>query len=361
MKLLLITLEYPPFNGGIAHYYSNLIKAYPGQIEVLHNNEGLLINNNYWLKWWPAVKNIRQAIKQHSIDYILVGHILPLGTAVWLLSYIMNFKYTVFFHGYDLSCALVLPRKTWLTRKILAKAHKIICANSYTANKVKEIIDQKQLGKVKVVNPGIAGRLAYNEQMITKLQDDYDLHDQTVLFSIGRLVERKGFDKTIEALPLAIKQVPNLVYYLAGTGPDEEYLKNKVQELPEDIRGRVKFLGSLNEKDKWSWLDVCQIFIMPAREINNNIEGFGIVYLEAGLAGKPVIAGRSGGVEDAVVDNKTGLVVDGNNINQIAQAIIKLAPYQGLRQRLGDQGRQRAIQEFNWQKQAQKIYDIISK
>ncbi|MFH1412835.1 MAG: glycosyltransferase family 4 protein [bacterium] len=357
MKLLLFTLEYFPFHGGIAHYYSNMVKNYPEHITVLHNNEKQLIKPGL-IKWLPAISKLWQTIKQEEINYVLVGHILPLGTATWILSYLLKFRYSVFLHGYDLSCALAHPRKAWLAKKILHKAHKIICANSYTGEKVKEIIDQKQLGKVKIVNPGIAGRPIYNEQAISKLKDAYNLH-RIVLFSISRLIERKGFDKVIEAMPQIVAEVSNLVYYIAGTGPDEEYLKNKVKELPNEIQNKIKFLKSLNEADKWTWMNACDIFIMPARSIGNDIEGFGIVYLEAALAGKPVIAGKSGGVSDAVVDNLTGLMVNPEDINDIAKAVIKLSKYEGLRQRLGDQGRQRAVNEFSWKKQAQKIYNIL--
>jgi phosphatidylinositol alpha-1,6-mannosyltransferase len=116
----------------------------------------------------------------------------------------------------------------------------------------------------------------------------------------------------------------------------------------------------LSETDKWHWLDLCDIFIMPARDIDGDLEGFGIVYLEAALAGKPVIAGRSGGVTDAVLDDRTGLLVNPEKTGEIAQAIIKLAQYQGLRQRLGDQARQRALTDFNWQKLAKKVQAIIN-
>lgn len=357
MKTLLITLEYPPFHGGVAHYYGHLVASYPEAIEVLDNSQQQLVKPG--LSWLPAVFNLARQLRRNRYDYVLVGHVLPLGTAAWLCSYVFRFRYAVFLHGYDLTCALRQPRKAWLTKKILARAAKIIGANSYTVEQVKTLIDQKQLGKVKLLNPGIVARPAYDEQALQQLQRQHGLFDKTVLFSLGRLVKRKGFDQVIKALPAASQAVSNLVYYLAGDGPDLEYLHKLVADLPAADQGRVQFLGEISEADKWSWLDACQIFIMPARDIDGDIEGFGIVYLEAGLAGKPVIAGQSGGVSDAVVDDQTGLVVDGQDPAEIAQAIVKLAPYEGLRQRLGDQGRQRAWQKFAWSKQAAKLYEYL--
>ena len=100
---------------------------------------------------------------------------------------------------------------------------------------------------------------------------------------------------------------------------------------------------------------------MTSRDEAGDYEGFGIVYLEAGLAGKPVIAARGGGVADAVVDKVTGLLVKSGDINQLKETIMKLRNYEGLRIRLGDNGRRRAQSEFNWEGQAGKIFDSITK
>jgi len=371
MKTLLITLEFPtsphsaglrgtrlPFYGGVANYYGHLVKYYPEELSVLSDSERLI--KPWPIKWLAAIVILFLTVIKKKIKYVLVGQILPLGTATWLVSYLLPIKYAVWLHGYDLNCALAVPRKVWLTKKILGRAHKIICANSYTAEQVKVIIDQKQLGKIKIVNPGLAGRPAYDETVLKKLRDLYNLGNKIVLFSLGRLVRRKGFDQVIKALPLIVKETPSLVYYLAGSGPDQDYFQDQVKTLPTELRSRIQFLGSLNEAEKWHWLDLCDIFIMTPRDLAGDIEGFGIVYLEAALAGKPVVASQSGGVADAVLDNQTGLVVDGENLTAISQAISKLASYQGLRQRLGDNARQRVIKDFHWSKLAKKVYNIVN-
>lgn len=115
-----------------------------------------------------------------------------------------------------------------------------------------------------------------------------------------------------------------------------------------------------SDEERNAWYDLCDIFIMPARQIEGDVEGFGIVYLEAGLHGKPVIAGDSGGVRDAVVDNLNGLLVNPESGSEIAAAIVKLARDEALRKRLGEQGRERALKNFDWKKQVERIYKIIS-
>ncbi|MBU4015184.1 glycosyltransferase family 4 protein [Patescibacteria group bacterium] len=115
-----------------------------------------------------------------------------------------------------------------------------------------------------------------------------------------------------------------------------------------------------DDESRNAWYKICDIFIMPARNIKGDFEGFGIVYLEANLAGKPVIAGNSGGARDAVENGVNGLLVNPEDINEISNAIIKLAQDENLRKKLGEQGRERSIREFSWEKQAEKIYNCVT-
>jgi len=358
MKTILLTLEYPPFYGGVAHYYAHLVKYYPEQIIVMDNqNKELLDENRKTLQWLPTINTVKKLLKQEPCHF-LIGQILPLGTAVWLLSFWFDFKYTVFLHGTDFNFAMHTGRKKWLATQILNRADKIIAANTYVAEKVKTIIDQKQLGKIKVVNPGIEPQTyKHDELAIKELKDKHDLNNKTILLGIGRLVKRKGFDLVLQGFKLAIQSNPSLVYVIIGQGVEEQNLCQEIKDLGLD--NHVIMVGQVNDQEKQLWLQVCDIFILTSRDIHGDVEGFGIVYLEANLAGKPVIAGRSGGVTDAVEDDKNGLLVESENGTAISLAILKLAEYPGLRQRLGDEGRQRTLQKFNWSNQAQKIYNII--
>ncbi|MCK4554004.1 glycosyltransferase family 4 protein, partial [Candidatus Parcubacteria bacterium] len=291
---------------------------------------------------------------------------------------------SVFLHGMDFTYALRSQRKKWLAKKILNNAKYIICGNSYTAELVKQFVGNKQEDKVGVVNPGIALtplsaqagspspapssprlRSGQARERGAVLKNKYNLQNKVVLFSLGRLVKRKGFDKVIETIPEVLKKAPNLVYVIAGAGPDEEYLKTSPPAPLLIRRGetgeRLIFLGKISDKEKWAWLNLCDIFVMPARNMDGDFEGFGIVYLEANLCNKPVIAGDSGGVRDAVKDHVNGILVDPDNTEAIAEGILELALNQILRQKLGEQGWRRAIEKFNWEKQARKIFQLINR
>jgi phosphatidylinositol alpha-1,6-mannosyltransferase len=173
-------------------------------------------------------------------------------------------------------------------------------------------------------------------------------------------VKRKGFDKAIEAWPEIISGAPNSVLVLAGAGPEEAELKKMAEALPPPIRGKIIFLGGISEEDRWAWLELCDIFIMTPRDINGDYEGFGTVYLEAGLAGKPVIAGDSGGVRDAVHDGVNGLLVNPEDAAAIAAAVVKLAHSELLRKELGEGGSRRVVETMNAKKQAEKIFKELN-
>lgn len=360
MKTLLLTLEFPPFRGGVANYYGHLAGYWPlgESLIVLNNNKRELINRGHgFLTWWPAIWAVKRKIKTSKIDYILVGQVLPLGTVAWLLSLFRPVKYAVFLHGMDFAFALKTPRKKWLTGLILKRADKIICANSYVAKKTGEFYPAGS-EKIAVVNPGIIpGAPAINPSDLAEIRTKYSLKGKIVLLTLGRLALRKGVDQTIKALKKIPKPlIDNLIYFIAGAGRNEEYLRRLA---PPKFKKKIIFLGELAEDEKWTWLSLGDIFIMPAREIAGDFEGFGIVYLEANLCGKPVIAGDSGGIRDAIIDGYNGILVDPEDEISVKQGIIKLASDAELRKKLGRQGRERAIKEFNWEKQISKLMKII--
>ncbi len=360
----MFTLEYPPFKGGVANVYGNITKYWPEHngIFVLHNNDGKLINNKLpFLKWLPSFWRAYKTIKKEKINHIIVGHILPLGTVACVISRFANIKYSVVLHGMDLAFALKNNRKKRVAKKILNNADNIICMNGYTARIVNDALGNGDGEKIKVVNPGVEAKKKGREK--TKRQDElknkYNLKNKIVLLSVGRLVKRKGFDKVLESLPSVLRIAPNLFYVILGNGPEIENLKLKIENL--GLRENTALITGADDEEKNIWYETSDIFIMPSRNIDGDFEGFGIVYLEANLAGKPVIAGDSGGIGDAVKDGVNGLLVNPENAEEIKRAIIKLAKDKELREKMGERGRERAIKEFNWEGQVSKIYNLIVK
>ncbi len=358
MKSLLLTMEYPPQIGGVGNYYYNLVKHWPqeGEIRVIDNSGHLLSDPQKRYSWLRTFSLIRKEQKNKSFDHLLIGNILPLGTCAYLAYLVKPYKYSVILHGLDYAIA---QKKTWqrlLAKLILKRADKIICANTFLAQMIKK--NQAQVAeKIRVVNPGIdPKRLNLADVNLKQIKDQCQLANQFVVLSIGRLVRRKGFDKMIEALALIPDK--HVHYYLIGTGPDETYLKELARSFK--VNERVHFLGAVSDETKQAWLDLCQVLVMPARQIDYDFEGFGIVFLEANLASKPVIAGNSGGIADAVEHNLSGFLVDPLNPQEIKDYLMQLKSSPSQCATLGQAGRERAIKQFNWTSQADKLFKVLS-
>ncbi len=352
MKALLFTMEYPPFKGGVANYYDNMQKNWPEAdgLEVLFKK--YLPSPFQYLMYF---KDLRQIVKDKGISHILVGQILPLGTVVYFFSLLFRKSYSIFLHGMDLPLALATPRKRWLTKRMLKRSQKIICGNSYVARLVKDFAPTLT-SKIIVVNPGVGEALPVKEEMIESLRKRYGLVGNKVMLSVGRLVKRKGVDTVLEALSVMdISQIGNWRYVVLGTGPDETYLKNICHQRGLD--DLVVFVGPVSEEEKWAWLNLSDFLVMATRDIAGDFEGFGIVYLEANLVGKPVLATNSGGVADAVSDGENGLLVESDDI---VSGLERLMNDPALRDSLGQKGCLRAKIDFNWAIQAKKIYLAIN-
>lgn len=357
MKILLLTLEFPPFAGGVANYYENLEKYWPKEdsFRVIDNNKGELLSSKLPFSWLKVIGLIFREYRKKSFDHLIIGHILPLGTAAYFVSLFKPLSYSVILHGYDFSASQMKARKRFLSKQILKGASNIICANSYVASLVSNFSDDFR-DKIIIQNPGIDINISpASDKDVLGLKDNYSLDDSFNIFSLGRLVMRKGFDRMIESL--AEIGDKSIKYFIAGSGSEETYLKELSKKFK--ISSQIIFLGSLSDREKQSWLSACDIFAMPARQIGPDYEGFGIVYLEANLAGKAVIAGRSGGVFDAVLDGENGLMVDPDSIYEIKEAILKLKNNKDLRDNMGNKGRLRASSKFNWEYQVKSLRDRI--
>ncbi|QQS60788.1 glycosyltransferase family 4 protein [Candidatus Falkowbacteria bacterium] len=357
MKTLFITLEFPPKVGGVENYYGKIAEYWPEELVVLTNNQNELISQKMpFLAWFKAFKPVRAAISQNNAVWLLVGEILPLGTVAWLLSYICPFRYAIMLHGLDFSLATKSFIKRFVSKQILEKASTVICANSHTAKEVKKTFPK--VSNINVVNPGVEKDIPLVSSLeIENFKIKNNLEEAFILLSVGRLVKRKGVDMVLSALSDLTSHIPNLQYIIIGDGPEKSYLQNIIHQL--GLENNVRILSDVNDEEKNKYFASCDIFIMTARNIDGDYEGFGIVYLEAGLFSKPVIAGSSGGVGEAVQNTINGLVVDEEDPNSIAKAIVDLYNNQALRKRLGEAGRERSLKQ-SWEQQVSKIYSLLS-
>jgi phosphatidylinositol alpha-1,6-mannosyltransferase len=179
----------------------------------------------------------------------------------------------------------------------------------------------------------------------------------TGLLSVGRLVPRKGIDTVLLALSRLPEPKP-ATYRVVGAGPDATRLRRLAHDLGLD--DRVEFLGRVSEAALAEEYQRCAVFVLPSRRTpDGQLEGLGLVFFEAAAWGRPVVAGRSGGEVDAVVDGETGVLVDGESVDQVATALQGLLSDPGRLRRLGENGRRRVASTHNWRNAAARLDDLL--
>lgn len=382
-KSLLVTLDFPPDYGGVASYYYQLAKNLPADkivvlapekgdtksfdlqqrftiirsktLAEIAESKGGLLNLNSKLKWLKLSDEIKILAKNHQFKTLLIGQVLPLGHIGLMLR--NKFSFIFFAHGMDITVPAKNIRKKILLKKIIKKATKIIANSYFTRHELFLLGADKE--KITVINPCPNLNAEHvNEEIVKKFLHENDLAEKKIILTVGRLVKRKGHDQIIKAMPQILKKIPNAFYLIAGAGPYKPELENLISK--NKLGAFVKFINKPESNLLPTLYQACEVMAMPARSLGNgDVEGFGIVYLEANTFGKPVVGGKSGGVPEAVVNEKTGLLVDPQNTEEIAQAIISLLIDEAYANRLGLQGMDRVHEEFNWSTQAKKLFETI--
>ncbi len=371
---LFATLEFPPYRGGVAHFYASLAHHLPAHLltVVTPPQPGAmafdrsapyavvrtpLLSSNplVWPKWWMSVRKLGALVDEHNVQQLLVGQILPLGTVAWLLHRSRGLPYAVFAHGMEIT--MTRGRRAWLLRAILANAAAVICNSEFTRGEV--LRRGAQLATTHVVSPGPHTWAAVHQDDVAILDAHHHLQGAAVVLGVGRLVERKGLDTLVNAFAAVHRSLPRTRLVFVGDGPYRAKLQQLVTR--HRLEAAVILTGGLDTRALASWYERCDVFAMlPRRLPNGDVEGFGLVYLEANRFGKPVVATRSGGVPEAVLDGVTGLLVPEGDAEAAAKALLRLLSNPALAHRLGMQGLERVEQEFNWHVIGERVAKLLS-
>jgi len=205
----------------------------------------------------------------------------------------------------------------------------------------------------------------FNKEMIDKKTKNrvikqYNLSGKKIVLTVCRLVPRKGVDVVIKAVKKLVDKYPELLYLVIGSGPEMNNYKKLARNLA--LEKNVLFTGRIeDDKEFAAFYDVSDIFVMVPRSGKSNVEGFGIVYLEANAIGLPVIGSKSGGIPSAIIDGETGLLVDEDNPDQLADALNKLLSNKEYARKLGNNGLIRIKNELNWKNLGNKLFNDLQK
>lgn len=379
MKSLLVTIDFPPVIGGVSHSLWNFAHSFsPSELVVLAPpsvvdvDSSLIIERRPfffrtpliwpgWLRMWWHVWRI---VRKYRIQTIQAGQLLPVGTVALLIKRLLHVSYVVYVYGQDLVISSRSSRKKRLITSILKNATGIIANSQYTR---KLAIAHGAVDKKTIIAYPSVPTHRYHEVFAHDLEafrHAEQLDNAFVIVSVGNLVKRKGHDYMLQAVYALQGEIPNLRYLIVGKGPEGHALREQAASL--DLKNFVSFAGSVSDAALPLYYSVADIISMPSREVRNadgdiiDVEGYGMVYREAGLYKKPVIAGRSGGVPEAVHDGVTGILVNPESVDEIVSAIRTLYTDSELRMRMGAAGKRAALYDHPTDIQTRKIHSLLN-
>lgn len=289
---------------------------------------------------------------RHKVKLVLANTWSVAGVAAFFINKVFGVPYIVFVHGLDVYAPQGNKKVSRFMDLVLKNASFIIANSSFTKSLLRNIVQES---KVVVLHPVVdMGRFTQSSEHVKKIPSE-----KKMILTVGRLVESKGHSAVIRALPKVLKQFPEVVYQIIGAGPMEKPLKELVNTL--GLSGKVIFAGEVKDRELPLYYNACDIFILTSKEIpdKGEIEGFGIVFLEAACFAKPVIGGKSAGIPDAVIDGVTGILVDPENTEEIAAAIVRLLADEAMAKKLGENARKRVLSEFTPGKFSERLKVII--
>jgi phosphatidylinositol alpha-1,6-mannosyltransferase len=388
LKALLLTQEFlPELPGGIAHYYYHLSRCLDGAMSVLTTGGAGSVDFDaaqsftIYRRRMPVVPPA--FMRDSRVPFLRLPHIGYIAAAQWLLFHrharaiaaeegtdvaLLGHLYLaplgprlrrgggtrigVSLHGGELHRYMGwrAVRRTML--KALNDADFLIVNSEFTRTQYLErgVRDDQVFFKV---NPGVDTSFFHPDAGDpVEVRRRHGLGERPTLISVARLVEWKGHDTVLRALPAIVAEVPEAMYLIVGEGPFRPDLERLVAQL--GLEERVVFAGFVPESELPVYYRAADVLAVPSREVIEDvpIEGFGIVYVEAGACGVPVVGGCGGGTNESIEDRVTGFRVDHNDPAAVASAVVRTLEDRESAQRMGRAGRRRAVDLYDWKIQA---------
>jgi phosphatidylinositol alpha-1,6-mannosyltransferase len=277
------------------------------------------------------------------------------------LKWSLGLPYLCYVHGEDVGTAVNSREHRMLVARVLKGAKCCIANSQNSARLLREQWNVPE-ARVHVLNPGVDTNYFVPSQRDPEVRQRLGWHDRKVVLTVGRLQQRKGHDMLIRALPTIRDGVPNVLYAIVGEGEELQSLESLAGEC--GVQKEIQFLGNLGDSDLLCCYQQCDLFALPNREINGDIEGFGMVLVEAQACGKPVLAGRSGGTVETMNVGATGEVVPCESPAPLADAVTRLLLDDAGRAEMGRRARQHVVERFDWDEltlQARNLFESHSR
>ncbi|MFI2631572.1 glycosyltransferase family 4 protein [Streptomyces collinus] len=378
-KTLIVTNDFPPRPGGIQAFLHNMaLRLDPQQLVVYastwkRTREGVeatrafdaeqpfTVVRDRTTMLLPTPGATRRAVgllREHGCASVWFGAAAPLGLMAPALRSAGAERLVATTHGHEAGWAQ-LPAARQLLRRIGDSTDTITYLGEYTRSRIASALTPEAAGRMAQLPPGVDEKTFHPGSGGEEVRARLGLTDRPVVVCVSRLVRRKGQDTLIRALPRILAAEPDTVLLIVGGGPYEKDLRRLAHET--GVASAVRFTGAVPWSELPAHYGAGDVFAMPCRTRRGglDVEGLGIVYLEASATGLPVVAGDSGGAPDAVLDGETGWVVRGGSAEETADRITVLLGDAELRRRMGERGREWVEEKWRWDLLAEHLKDLL--
>jgi phosphatidylinositol alpha-1,6-mannosyltransferase len=364
-KILLVTNDFGPRTGGIETFVIGLLERISDhEVTVFTSQQG--DTSEYDQQWfekfgvrvirdrskillpsWRVSRAVKEVVASHNIEIVVFGAAAPLALMSSALRKSGVKKIIALTHGHEVWWAKIFPFN-FAIKRIGKSVDHLTYLGEFTRQAISKALTDKSAKEMVKIAPGIDTAHFIPQPDAMQKRKDLGLQDKKIIISVGRLVHRKGQDKLIEAMPNVLRKIPNAHLLIVGVGPYKNHLEKLVNKL--SLKEDVTFAGRIMYDRLPSYLSAADLFAMPSRSrfFGLEVEGLGIVYLEASACGIPVVAGNSGGAPDAVLEGVTGLCVDGTNVAEIASALIEICSDAERASHMGAAGRNWIVDQWRW-------------
>ncbi|ARZ70516.1 glycosyltransferase family 4 protein [Streptomyces sp. HU2014] len=378
-KTLVVTNDFPPRPGGIQAFLHNMaLRLDPAEVVVYastwkRGQEGaeatarfdaeqpfqVVRDRTTMLLPTPRVtRRATELLREHGCTSVWFGAAAPLGLMAPALRRAGARKLIATTHGHEAGWAQ-LPASRQLLRRIGEGTDTLTYLGEYTRSRIAAALTDEAAARMVQLPPGVDEKTFHPGSGGAEVRARLGLTDRPVVVCVSRLVPRKGQDTLIQAMPRILAAVPDAVLLIVGGGPYGDDLRKLAEET--GVADAVRFTGPVPWEELPAHYGAGDVFAMPCRTRRGglDVEGLGIVYLEASATGLPVIAGDSGGAPDAVLDGETGYVVRGGSPADTADRVVTLLGDPELRRRMGERGRSWVEERWRWDLLAARLRELL--
>jgi phosphatidylinositol alpha-1,6-mannosyltransferase len=376
-RVLLVTNDFPPRRGGIQSYLHELVGQLVGagtheltvyapkwkgsddfDDEARESGYSVVRHPGTLMLPVPSVSTrMRRLIERNDIDTVWFGAAAPLALMAPLARDAGAGRVIASTHGHEVGWSMLPVARTAL-RRIGTGTDVVTFVSRYTRGRFASAFGAH--AALERVPPGVdVDRFVPDEVARAKMRARYRLGERPVVVCVSRLVPRKGQDMLIRAMPSIRQRVPGAALVIVGGGPYSSTLRRLAHSF--GVGQHVVFTDGVPGDELPAHHAMADVFAMPCRTrgAGLDVEGFGIVFLEASATGVPVVAGRSGGAPETVLDGQTGLVVDGWDVGAIAASVSDLLADPDRAARMGAAGRQWVVDNWQWSTQAARLAKLL--